>query len=194
MVVIEAGSRRLLVGRGANDRRSGFRTSRMPSLSSCRLRVIGMAEVQQEDEKKTEDERFRSPRNVTTRGWFYDNFVKDHTMEAKLNKFKSDVASRDGFVGSLFNDAFKYTAWIEIHRKLTERNLESISCKEVYELVKSNKAVLIDVREPDEFEKVHAENAKSAPLFRQIQGNDLKANLRYQGILIIHMVVIVMNW
>lgn len=71
-----------------------------------------MAELQQQEQVQVEDDRFRSPRNTTTRGWFYDNFVKDHTMEAKLKKLKSDVASRNGFVGSLFDDAFKYTAWI----------------------------------------------------------------------------------
>ncbi|KAI5073223.1 hypothetical protein GOP47_0011236 [Adiantum capillus-veneris] len=143
--------------------------------------MVVLQELQQQDEQTVDEERFRSSRNPTTRGWFYDNFVKDHTMEAKLSKFKSDVAARNGFVGSLFNDAFKYTAWIEIHRKLTERNLESIPCKEAFELGQSNQVVLLDVREPDEYEKVHVENSKSAPLFRQIQGNDLKANMRRLG-------------
>jgi hypothetical protein len=46
------------------------------------------------------------------RGWFYDTFVKENSMDAKLSKFKSDVAARDGYVGSWFQDSFKYTAWI----------------------------------------------------------------------------------
>ncbi|KAH7436309.1 hypothetical protein KP509_05G012800 [Ceratopteris richardii] len=153
----------------------------MPSRSSCRLCVINMVDVQQEDEKNTKDERFRSLQIVTIRGWLYNKFIKDYTMKAKLGKFKFDVASRDSFVDSLLNDAFRYTAWIEIHRKLTKRNLESISCKEIYELVKSNKGVIIDVREPDGFAKVHVENAKSDPLFGEIQGNDVKGNLSRLG-------------
>lgn len=159
-------------------------TARPPSSSSVprtRIHIVAMAQLQQQEQEQAKDDGFRSPRNPTTRGWFYDNFVKDHTMEAKLNKLKSDVASRNGFVGSLFNDAFKYTAWIEIHRKLTERNLQSFDCKEAYELAKSNEVVLLDVRESDDFDKVHVENSKSAPLFRQIQGNDMKANMRRLG-------------
>lgn len=156
-------------------------SSSSSSSSLARTHVVPVAELQQPEQVQVEDDRLRSPRNVTTRGWFYDNFVKDHTMEAKLKKFKSDVASRNGFVGSLFDDAFKYTAWIEIHRKLTERNLQSIACQEAFELAKSNEVVLLDVRESGEFEKVHAENSESAPLFRQIQGNDLKANMRRFG-------------
>ncbi|XP_024518494.1 rhodanese-like domain-containing protein 14, chloroplastic isoform X1 [Selaginella moellendorffii] len=137
----------------------------------------------------------------SSRGWFYDKFVSQNTMEAKLNKLKADVAARNGYVGSLFDDAFKYTAWIEIHRKLTERNLVSLDCDEAYKMMKSGDAVLIDVRECQPFEKVlldhssyfsaqdpffllsqvHGEGTKSAPLFRQIQGNDLKANARRLG-------------
>lgn len=102
-------------------------------------------------------------------------------MEAKLKKFKADVAARNGYVGSWFEDSFKYTAWVEVHRKLTERNLKSLECKEAYDLSFSDKVVLIDVREAEEFEKVHAEKARCAPLFRLIQGNDLKANMRRLG-------------
>ena len=93
---------------------------------------------------------------------------------------------------------------VEVHRKLTERNLQSIECKEAYNLAKSGKAILLDARESEDFEKVfllifpstflqplnnslvtqscyvqvHVENAKNAPLFRLIQGNDIKANMR----------------
>eukprot|EP00250_Pteridium_aquilinum_P024841 c29683_g1_i1 orf=126-995(-) len=179
------GSRWVVAGRGGYESSLVSRGKARPfsSMGLCphTVSVVAMAQSQQQDQQQVEDERFRSPRNPTTRGWFYDNFVKEHTMEAKLNKLKSDVAARDGFVGSLFDDAFKYTAWIEIHRKLTERNLESITCKEAYELGRSNAAVLLDVRQSNEFEQVHAENSKSAPLFRQIQGNDLKSNMRRLG-------------
>lgn len=181
MVVLEGvGSRWIVAGRGGYESSFVFKGRGNPPSRPHNV-CIAMAELQQQEQQNVEDERFRSPRNPTTRGWFYDNFVKDHTMEAKLSKLKSDVAARNGFVGSMFNDAFKYTAWIEIHRKLTERKLESIPCKEAYELAQSNEVVLLDVREPDEFEKVHVENSKSAPLFRQIQGNDLKANMRRLG-------------
>ncbi|MCO5590902.1 hypothetical protein L7F22_044877 [Adiantum nelumboides] len=179
MVVLQGvGSKWIVAGRGGCD--SSLLLQGPPPWRSCHhnvCAVVAMAELQQQDAQKVDE----SPRNPTTRGWFYDNFVKDHTMEAKLSKLKSDVAARKGFVGSLFDDAFKYTAWIEIHRVLTERKLESIPCKEAYELAQSNEVVLLDVREPDEFEKVHVEKSKSAPLFRQIQGNDLKANLRRLG-------------
>ncbi|KAJ7520959.1 hypothetical protein O6H91_19G032000 [Diphasiastrum complanatum] len=113
--------------------------------------------------------------------WFFKTFVAKNTMEAKLNKFKSDVAARNGFVGSWFDDSFKYTAWVEVHRKLTEGNLKSLECEEAHKLVKAGKAVLIDVREPQDFRKTHAEGAFNAPLFRLIQGNDLKTNLRRLG-------------
>lgn len=119
--------------------------------------------------------------NQNRRGWFYNTFVANQTMDAKLDKFKGDVAARNGFVGSLFDDSFKYTAWIEVHRTLTERNLKSIGCKEAYNRAKLNRAILIDVRESQDFEKVHAEGACNAPLFRLIQGNSFKANMRRLG-------------
>ena len=43
---------------------------------------------------------------------------------------------------------------VEVHRKLTERNLQSIECKEAYNLAKSGKAILLDARESEDFEKV----------------------------------------
>eukprot|EP01018_Ginkgo_biloba_P029879 Gb_06964 [translate_table: standard] len=52
-------------------------------------------------------------RDQNKQGWFYNTFVSNQTMDAKLEKFKGDVAARNGFVGSWFNDSFKYTAWIE---------------------------------------------------------------------------------
>lgn len=119
--------------------------------------------------------------NKNRQGWFYNTFVAKQTMDAKLDKFKGDVASRNGFVGSWFNDSFKYTAWIEVHRKLTERNLKSIRCKEAHNRAKFNGVILLDVRESQDFEKVHAEGAYNAPLFRLIQGNSFKANMRRLG-------------
>lgn len=144
--------------------------------------VVAMTQLQQQEELGGGDSaRSPSGANPTSRGWFYDTFVKDNTMEAKLSKFKADVAARNGYVGSWFQDSFKYTAWVEVHRKLTERNLESIECKEAYNLASSGKVVLLDVRESDDFEKVHAEKSQNAPLFRLIQGNDVKANMRRLG-------------
>lgn len=61
-------------------------------------------------EKQTEQQPATS--NPQKQSWFYKNFVAEHTMEAKLSKFKQDVADRKGFVGSWFNDSFKYTAWV----------------------------------------------------------------------------------
>ena len=51
-------------------------------------------------------------KDPTKRGWFYDTFVKENSMDAKLSKFKSNVAARNGYVGSWFQDSFKYTAWV----------------------------------------------------------------------------------
>jgi len=115
------------------------------------------------------------------KGWFYNNFVATQTMDAKLAQFKNDVKSRNGFVGSWFEDSFKYTAWVEVHRVLTERGLQDVDCKGAYELISSGKAIAIDIRQEDEYAKVHAKGAKSAPLFRLIQGNDTKSNLRRLG-------------
>lgn len=114
-------------------------------------------------------------------GWFFKNFVAEQTMDAKLAKFKGDVKARNGYVGSWFEDSFKYTAWVEVHRVLTERGLPDVDCKEANARVASKKAILIDVREGQEYEKCHAKGAQSAPLFRLIQGNDTKANLRRLG-------------
>nr|ABK26625.1 unknown [Picea sitchensis] len=119
--------------------------------------------------------------NKNKQGWFYNTFVANQTMDAKLDKFKGDVAAKNGFVGSWFDDSFKYTAWIEVHRKLTERNLKSIECKEAQSRAKFNGAILLDVRESQDFEKVHAEGACNAPLFRLIQGDSLKSNMRRLG-------------
>lgn len=115
------------------------------------------------------------------KGWFYNTFVADHTMEAKLAKFQGDVKARNGFVGSWFEDSFKYTAWVEVHRVLTERGLPDCDCQEAYKRVEAGKAILIDIRQSDEYERLHAKGAKSAPLFRLILGNELKDNLRRLG-------------
>ena len=42
----------------------------------------------------------------------------------------------------------------EVHRKLTERNLKSIGCKEAHDRARFNGAILLDVRESQDFEKV----------------------------------------
>lgn len=114
-------------------------------------------------------------------GWFFKNFVAEQTMDAKLAKFKGDVKARNGYVGSWFEDSFKYTAWVEVHRVLTERGLPDVDCTEAKDRVESKKAILVDVREGQEYENCHAKGAQSAPLFRLIQGNDTKANLRRLG-------------
>lgn len=171
-------ARWVVAGGGGVDSRPAVLGRGRFSLSSHTVPVVAMTQLQEEG-----GDSVRSPSgaNPTTRGWFYDTFVKDNTMEAKLSKFKADVAARNGYVGSWFQDSFKYTAWVEVHRKLTEKNLESIECKEAYNLASSGKAVLLDVRESDDFEKVHVEKSQNAPLFRLIQGNDVKANMRRLG-------------
>ncbi|CAK9222460.1 unnamed protein product [Sphagnum troendelagicum] len=135
------------------------------------------AQAEEKNVVKQRDEESSS----SSRGWFYDKFVAENTMEAKLAKFKGDVAARGGYVGSWFQDSFKYTAWVEVHRKLTERDLQSLECQEACKLAKSGEAILLDCRESPEFVAEHAEGAFSAPLFRQIQGDDTKANLRRLG-------------
>lgn len=115
------------------------------------------------------------------RGWFYNTFVADQTMEAKLAKFQGDVKARNGYVGSWFEDSFKYTAWVQVHRVLTERGLQDCDCKEAYERMEAGDAIAIDIRQADEYERLHAEGAKCAPLFRLIEGNELKDNLRRLG-------------
>uniref|UniRef100_A0A7I4DUX8 Rhodanese domain-containing protein n=1 Tax=Physcomitrium patens TaxID=3218 RepID=A0A7I4DUX8_PHYPA len=111
------------------------------------LRVI--AEV--EEQAATSDKPTRS------KGWFYDKFVAEQTMEAKLSKFQNDVKARNGYVGSWFEDSFKYTAWVQVHRVLTERGLQDVDCQEAYNRIKSAKAIAIDVREADDYANAHAE-------------------------------------
>ncbi|KAG0573939.1 hypothetical protein KC19_VG223200 [Ceratodon purpureus] len=115
------------------------------------------------------------------KGWFFNTFVANQTMEAKLAKFQGDVKARNGYVGSWFEDSFKYTAWVQVHRVLTERGLQDCDCKEAYERIESGNAIAIDIRQADEYVRLHAKGARSAPLFRLIQGNDLKDNLRRLG-------------
>ena len=134
--------------------------------------AVPLAKVSAEGEEAT---------NGKNRGWFYKNFVADQTMEAKLAKFKGDVKARNGYVGSWFQDSFKYTAWVEVHRKLTERGLKDVDCAEASSRIKSGKAIFLDCREAQDYERCHAKGAYSAPLFRLIQGNDTKSNLRRLG-------------
>eukprot|EP00271_Cylindrocystis_brebissonii_P008573 TRINITY_DN22964_c0_g1_i1.p1 TRINITY_DN22964_c0_g1~~TRINITY_DN22964_c0_g1_i1.p1 ORF type:complete len:294 (-),score=51.16 TRINITY_DN22964_c0_g1_i1:646-1527(-) len=123
------------------------------------------------------------PNQGSKKGWFYDNFVADRTMEAKVKRAREVSAATKGRVGTLFEDSFQYTAWIEVHRVLTERQLESITPTEALRRATTGffPAVILDVREVGEYEFLHATGAFSAPLFRSIQGNDLKANLRRFG-------------
>eukprot|EP00850_Spirogloea_muscicola_P016612 SM000136S00158 [mRNA] locus=s136:61659:63738:- [translate_table: standard] len=114
-------------------------------------------------------------------GWFYDRFVKDHLFDAKLAKYKEGLLQTGGKVGTWFDDEFQYTAWPEIHRQLTAEGLPSMDVQEANRLVKAGKATLLDVREERDFNDVYAEGSYSAPLFRQIQGNDTKAFLRRVG-------------
>lgn len=129
------------------------------------------------------DEQSAPPKASTARdrGWFFNNFVATQTMDAKLAQFKSDLKSRDGYIGSWFEDSFKYTAWVEVHRVLTERGLPDVDCQEAFDRISSGKAIAIDIRQPDEYSEVHVQGAKSAPLFRLIEGNDTKSNLRRLG-------------
>jgi rhodanese-related sulfurtransferase len=131
---------------------------------------------------KVEDSQAAASKPATKdKGWFYNTFVADQTMDAKLAKFQGDVKARNGFVGSWFQDSFKYTAWVEVHRALTERGLQDCDCQEAYERLASGAAIAIDIRQADEYERLHAQGARSAPLFRLIQGTELKDNLRRLG-------------
>lgn len=115
------------------------------------------------------------------RGWFFNNFVKDHHYENRRVKMVEECTAREGKVDTLFDNAFKYTAWLEVHRVLTQVGQKSIPCEEALGMVKRGRAVLLDVRESQDFDSIHAEPAANAPLFRLIQGSDLKANLRRLG-------------
>eukprot|EP00897_Mesotaenium_endlicherianum_P005414 jgi/Mesen1/4900/ME000244S04072 len=115
------------------------------------------------------------------KGWFYDKFVKDNTYQAKVAKIKEGLKENGGVVGSLFDDAFKYTAWIEVHTVLTEMGMPSIEPKEALEMVNTRGAVLLDVNEAGDYEKIHAKGAANAALFRLITGDDMKANMRRLG-------------
>lgn len=88
-----------------------------------------------------------------------------------------------GSMNTLFEDAFRYTSWAYVHRELTNRKLPSVEPKEALRraTARFRPAVILDVREEQDYAKVHAANASSAPLFRLIQGSDLKANLRRLG-------------
>ena len=67
-------------------------------------------------------------KDPTKQGWFYDTFVKENSMDAKLSKFKSDVAARNGYVGSWFQDSFKYTAWVGMRITLFSLVLSIYNC------------------------------------------------------------------
>lgn len=161
-----ASFRALLNGNG-NRVAAGFAVKR-----SRRLRVSSELEEQAASSKEAPGK---------DRGWFFNNFVATQTMDAKLAQFQTDLRSKNGYIGSWFEDSFKYTAWIEVHRVLTERKLKDVDCNQAYEALSAGKAVLLDVRQADEYSQVHAKDARSAPLFRLIEGNDTKSNLRRLG-------------
>jgi len=64
-----------------------------------------------------------------------------------------------------------YTVWPVVHTFLTEKKLKSMPAAEVAKEVQSGKAVLVDIRDPVNFAKEHAEGSINVPLFRQVQGN-----------------------
>ncbi|BBN13288.1 hypothetical protein MPTK1_6g02370 [Marchantia polymorpha subsp. ruderalis] len=89
------------------------------------------------------------------------------------------AAPKRGQVSTWFDET--YTSWPEIHRVLTERKMKSLEWQKAYEMLQAGEAVLIDVREAQDFEKIRAQVAINAPLFRLIQGNSFKANIRRLG-------------
>lgn len=88
-----------------------------------------------------------------------------------------------GSMSTLFEDAFRYTSWPYVHQQLTLRKLPSVEPEEALRkaTARFRPAVILDVREARDFAGIRAAGASSAPLFRLIQGNDLKANLRRFG-------------
>lgn len=123
------------------------------------------------------------PRKSRSKGWLYDLLGEQPTMSQKLKDLKETSATSGGVVGTLFDDSYRYTSWLEVHRVLTERKLKSVAVEEAQRLSTSafNPALLLDVREAQDYKEVHAERALNAPLFRLIQGNDMKANYRRLG-------------
>jgi hypothetical protein len=68
----------------------------------------------------------------------------------------SSYAFSIGIVSRMVSNLRKISSnvFAEVHRKLTERNLKSIECKEAQSRAKFNGAILLDVRESQDFEKV----------------------------------------
>eukprot|EP00241_Pyramimonas_parkeae_P011782 CAMPEP_0114252668 /NCGR_PEP_ID=MMETSP0058-20121206/15962_1 /TAXON_ID=36894 /ORGANISM="Pyramimonas parkeae, CCMP726" /LENGTH=184 /DNA_ID=CAMNT_0001366623 /DNA_START=298 /DNA_END=852 /DNA_ORIENTATION=- len=55
-----------------------------------------------------------------------------------------------------------------------EKKLKVLPPAEVVELMEAGQMVLLDVREPEDFEDVHAVGAQHVPLYNQLQGISLK--------------------
>ncbi|CAM6096219.1 unnamed protein product [Calypogeia fissa] len=104
---------------------------------------------------------------------------EDSTGADGETKMPQESAADGGLVETWFYGSYK--AWPDVHRLLTERDVNGVECQEAFDLSNSGAAILIDVREPQEFEKRHAQGSFGAPLFQLIQGNDLQANLRRLG-------------
>ncbi|KAL3690819.1 hypothetical protein R1sor_004470 [Riccia sorocarpa] len=143
-----------------------------------------MAAVQHSAEFLVGPTRFSSKlpvKAIAVRLRHHSLIVRANDSKVKAgNELRSGKTSpQRGQVSTWFDET--YTAWPEVHRVLTERNMRSVDCQEAFKLVRSGKAVLIDVREPQDFGRVHAQAAVSVPLFRLIQGNSFKANLRRLG-------------
>ncbi|KAL2623303.1 hypothetical protein R1flu_003508 [Riccia fluitans] len=125
--------------------------------------------------------RFNSKLSVkpTVRLGHFSLIVRSNNSDVKVGSDSGKTSPKRGQVSTWFDET--YTSWPEVHRVLTERNMRSIECQEAFKLARSGKAILIDVREPQDFRKIHAQAAVSVPLFRLIQGNSFKANLRRLG-------------
>ncbi|GAQ82163.1 hypothetical protein KFL_001020130 [Klebsormidium nitens] len=156
-----------------------------------KIRASSSNQQVQEEKKESADEGEEPVFNFDTspqgrdRGvfgkWVYDNFMAKQTKEYKLAQMVEYQKAGNTKVRTWLGEEFAYTSWIEVFRSLKKSGLKQVEATEAHELASQGKAVLIDVAESQDYARIHAAGAASAPLFRLIQGSDFKSNLRRLG-------------
>lgn len=71
-----------------------------------------------------------------------------------------------------------YMVWPAVHNYLQRKKLKTISPEEAYKMQQKNKAVLVDVREANNYNKAHAAGCVNVGLFRSVEGRTPLDNLK----------------
>ena len=94
----------------------------------------------------------------------YSRWVRDDKRGTPLSEWDTKVQPKSGVA---------YTVWPAVHTTLVTAGVKSIPAEEVSKLVEEGKAVVVDVRPGDNFEKEHVDGSLNVPLYRPVEGSSL---------------------